>query len=234
MRLHRFIVDNNLQSGLLVIDDEQLLYQLKDVLRLKSGDEIILADGRGKEALVKISGYKGKGVEVEIAGVSDNKNEPDIIVNLYCSILKRDNFELIVQKVTEIGVKNIIPIISKRTVKLDFKRERLEKIIKEAAEQSGRGIIPKLAEPIKFSDAVSLASKETNILLDISGEPSAFKPTKDSRALSCWIGPEGGWDEEEVNFAKENGFRILSLGLLTLRAETAAIVASYLSVHKMF
>ena len=158
MRLHRFIGDFSFEEGSasggnfsknkLTISDKELVNQIKNVLRLKIGDEIRLDDGKEKSALAEIISITRAGIEVDISEVSENKNELPIYGTLYCSILKRENFELVAQKATEIGIKEIVPIISSRTIKLNLREDRLEKIIKEAAEQSGRGIVPKLNKPM--------------------------------------------------------------------------------------
>lgn len=234
MRLNRFFGDFDLAQKILRISDGDFLHQVKNVLRLGAGEEIILADGQGKEAIAKISRYGKDFAEIEILEVKQNQNEPEKRVILYCSILKRENFELAVQKAVEAGVSEITPIISGRTVKTGLKYDRLEKIIKEAAEQSGRGIVPVLREATKFNDALAGAKENTaNILFDLSGAKFVRSDCtnlgqQEKIRVGIFIGPEGGWSEEEIGAAKEAGFKILSLGKLTLRGETAAIVASYL------
>jgi len=133
-----------------------------------------------------------------------------------------------------------VPIISKRTVKLNLRQDRLKKIIKEAAEQSNRGVVPILHEPLDFKKALEHAlNNDLNLLFDPAGlnlcpfgtSPAGREIRKlkaESLKLGIWIGPEGGWDEEELQLAKEKGFKIVSLGKLFFRAETAAIIASYL------
>ena len=125
------------------------------------------------EAVAKILLLAKDKAELEILETIKNKNESENHVNLYCSILKKENFELAVQKAVEVGVKEIIPIITARTVKLGLNHERLNKIIKEAAEQSGRGVLPKLDEAIIFDEALKLA-KENDLNLFFS---SRLSPT---------------------------------------------------------
>ena len=227
MKIHRFIINKNIREGVLEIEDKDLVKQIKSVLRLKEGDKVLISDGNMNEALTKIIKIKGDVLEVEVEKIESNKNEPSANVSLFCAVLKRENFELVVQKATEVGVKEIFPIITSRTVKTGFKKDRLEKIIKEASEQSGRGIVPKLHEPIKFEEAFVKAKGMTNLFFDLYGKKIENKKYN-REVIGIWIGPEGGWEKEELELAKENGFEIVSLGGLTLRAETAAIVASYL------
>ncbi len=247
MRLHRFIGDFSFEEGSasggnfsknkLTISDKELVNQIKNVLRLKIGDEIRLDDGKEKSALAEIISITRAGIEVDISEVSENKNELPIYGTLYCSILKRENFELVAQKATEIGIKEIVPIISSRTIKLNLREDRLEKIIKEAAEQSGRGIVPKLNKPMKFDDALMHSrANDLNFFFHPGGEP--LKGIKhDFQRVGIFVGPEGGWDEVEEKVVGDlstgaGHYKIANLGPLTLRAETAAIVATYAVLNK--
>jgi len=131
-------------------------------------------------------------------------------------------------------VREIIPIICQRTVKTGLKYDRLQKIIKEAAEQSGRGIVPIMGKTTNFKKAIADASENNlNILFASSGvkllmsDINSLTQQENARA-GIFIGPEDGWSEEEINAAKEAGFKIVSFGKLILRAETAAIVGTYL------
>lgn len=239
MKLHRFFNKTGAAGEILNIIDEELLNQIKNVLRLKTGERIILFDGELNESLAEIKEIGKNSLTVKILKTEKNQNEPQNQTILYCALLKRENFEITVQKITETGIKEIHPIITERTIKLNFKKDRLEKIIKEAAEQSGRGIIPTLNETLDFKKAVESASKNNlNILLDSIGEPfnnnlstSQVDNLKKSARVGIFVGPEGGWTEKELAFAKSKNFKIASLGKLTLRAETAAIIASYLTAN---
>lgn len=231
MKFHRFIRDFDFSKKVITISDKEICNQIKKVLRFGVGDKIILGDGKLNEALVKITVLRKGEVVGEILQVSQNQNESSVHVVLYCSILKRENFELVVQKAVEVGVAEIIPLVTKRTVKLNLKRERLEKIIREAAEQSGRGRVPVLHNVLDLKKAMDGASRnDINLFFDVSGQIFDGNSLEMShyRRVGIFIGPEGGWDEKEIELAKEKKFRIVSLGKLTLRAETAAMIASYL------
>ncbi len=234
MRLNRFFGDFDFQQKTLQIMDRDFLHQIKNVLRLGEGEGIILVDGRGQEATAKIMAYGKDFIAVEILEVKANQNEPARRVILYCAILKRENFELVAQKATEVGVSEIVPVISQRTVKTGLKKDRLAKIIKEAAEQSGRVRLPVLREALDFKETIREAKNNSvNILFDLSGAKFTQSDCvnlaqQEKFGISIFIGPEGGWSEEEIALAKEAGFKIASLGRLTLRGETAAIVATYL------
>jgi len=229
MRLHRFIVDLDLARKNLVIDEPDLVGQLKNVLRLGVGDRFILGDGKSNEAQVIVRDVKKGMFMVDVEANFKNENEPRSQAVLYCALLKRENFELVVQKATEIGVKEIIPLITERTVKLNLREDRLNKIIKEAAEQSGRGVLPVLREPMKFDDAVESA-KENHVNLFFNASGDRLHPSEHMAGVrvGAWVGPEGGWTEEELTKAEGEKFTISSLGSTILRAETAAIVASHI------
>ena len=232
MRLHRFIDNFELKFGNFKLYDKELFNQVRNVLKLKAGERIILCDGKMNEGIVEIKKYEKDHIKVEIQNISTNKNEPERSVILYCAILKRENFELVVQKATEIGVRKIIPIITDRTVKLNIRQDRLKKIIKEAAEQSGRGVVPILQEPVSFKEAIKdIADNGTNLLFDISGEKSNFHSIHYKLFITTWVGPEGGWTSQEIETAKTAGFEIVSLGNTILRAETAAIIGAYLIIY---
>ena len=229
---NRFIVPLPLEGDRIDIHNQDLLKQWQSALRLRVGYEIVLADGKLNEVLGKIVELHKDFASVEILKKYKNTSEPSTEVSLFCAVLKRENFDMVVQKATEAGVKSIVPLITKRTIKTGLKLERLNKIAKEASEQSGRGLIPAVSAPVEFLDAVkSLSGAPTSILFNFDGHNISDIADLVSRKINIFVGPEGGWEDDEVKFARESDFRIVSLGNLTLRAETAAIVASYLAVH---
>ena len=232
MRLNRFISDFDLAGQDLSVFDKNILNQVKNVLRLKSGNQILLADGKTNEALAEIVEFGGDFFRVKLLQKESNNNESARKVILYCSVLKRENFELVVQKATEVGIAEIIPLICERTVKIGFKKERLVKIIKEAAEQSGRGVLPILHEPMSFSQAVKQAQQnDKSFLFELTGEKFTQSDCVNlkQKTIGIFIGPEGGWSDFEMDLVRQREIKIVSLGKLTLRAETAAIVVSYLA-----
>ena len=232
MHCHRFVVIDDFNNKYLRIFNPKILNQWQKVLRFKPGEQVILVNGLNQEAAAKIISLNNEFAEVEILEVRDNKSEPKIDTILYCSILKKENFEWIAQKATEIGIKEIVPLITKRTIKLNLNKERLEKIISEAAEQSGRGIIPVISNPMRFEEVIKFAQNNNlNLFFDPSGEPFSKTLVKTKNKVGIFIGPEGGWDDEEIFIAKHNDFKIMSLGKLVLRAETAAVISSYLVVN---
>ena len=240
MRLNRFIGNFDLSKKEVSVNDADFINQAKNVLRLKYGDKLILCDGNLNEAVAEIVNLNKEFVELKILETYKNQNEPaspadgtERNIILYCSVLKKENFEWAVQKAVEVGVKEITPIITARTVKLGLNKERLEKIIKEAAEQSGSGILPRLNEAMDFDRAVDLAknNNDLNLFFNIGGKNVQHSMSNISK-IGIFVGPEGGWDEEEIKKAQSsNGFTIVGLGKTILRAETAAVIASYQTVN---
>ena len=232
MRLNRFFINENLKVGNITVSDMDFINQAKNVLRLKTNDKLILGDGNSNEAVAEIVNLNKEFAELKILETCKNKNESENYAHLYCSVLKKENFEWAVQKAVEVGVKEITPTITARTVKLGLNRERLEKIIKEAAEQSGRGVLPKLNEAIIFDEAIK-SSKENGLNLFFqAGYPLLGHSMSKFEKIGVFVGPEGGWDEKEIKKAQSsNGFTIVGLGKTILRAETAAVIASYQAVN---
>ncbi len=201
------------------------------------GEECILSDGNRNEVRCRIKNIsKGKCV-FDVIDRSYNANENGIYGVLYCSLLKKEHFEVVVQKATEVGICEIVPIISRRTVRLSVPPvNRLHKILKEASEQSGRGIIPTLCDACSFDDAIQKASSSHSMTFFYHPEGILFSDWKKENIIpkkaNIFIGPEGGWDEYELSKARDNNFSIVSLGPTILRAESAAIIGSYLAVHQ--
>lgn len=233
MKIHHFIIPGlKLAAGQSTVLSQDFVHQIKNVLKLNEGEEIALGDGRGVLARARVAKYSKKDVLLDIFDVNKQPTDQRKIV-LYLAGLKRDNFEWALQKATEIGVSEIVPIITERTVKTGLQTARLKKIIKEAAEQSGQVYLPKLSEAQKFSVAVNLAVKNYQAVLffDFGGEKSSSLKLENIHSIAVFIGPEGGWSESERAEAQKNGVKIMSLGESVLRAETAAIVASFLAIY---
>lgn len=226
MRLHRFIREFDLSRDTAAIHDAALISQWKNVLRLAPGDSVILCDGRGSEAEAVIERLARDEAAVRIVSRAERAEEGRKKASLFCALLKRENFELAAQKAVETGISRIVPLLTERTVKTGFNRDRLEKIIREAAEQSGRTILPELAEPMPLAEAIAAADPEQTVFFDLSGSPT--RPADFKETTAAFVGPEGGFTEEETAAARKRGIRIASLGAFTLRGETAAIVAAYL------
>jgi 16S rRNA (uracil1498-N3)-methyltransferase len=232
MRLHRFIGDYDLRAGAFTVSDAGLVNQLKNVFRLATGDAVILCDGRGQEAQAVIEGFGKATVDFAIEEVRTVSTESPVEVTLYCAVLKRENFEWVAEKAVEGGVTALVPVLSERTVKLGLREDRLVKIMREAAEQSGRGALPQLVRTMTFKEALSDAARQDlNVIFEI-GQPlfsQSAITASGAKRVGVFVGPEGGWTDEEVVAAKDKGFLVAGLGRRVLRGETAATVAVFLA-----
>jgi 16S rRNA (uracil1498-N3)-methyltransferase len=227
MKIHRFIDQNfDLNKSELEITSD-IAHQIIKVLKFEIGEKIELSDGKGTVGFGKVKNLSKNTVLVEIEKVEKLKENKK--TTLFCAVLKKENFELVVQKATECGISKIVPIITDRTIKTGIKLDRLQKIAKEASEQSGRAMIPEILEPVSFEKSLELIEQNSlNILFDISGEKFSEINLNNFEKINIFIGPEGGWTESEIEKVKNLSFKIASLGKLTLRAETAAIISSFL------
>lgn len=227
MRLHRFILPVDLTKPRLAITDEDMIHQWLHVFRFREGSELVLCDGAGKEVRVMIEEVKKKSVSVQIVEKMNGLPEPERKITLCCAVLKRENFELVIQKAVELGITAIQPLRTERTIKLDINLERLQKIAKEAAEQCGRSLVPVIL-PLQTLNEV-LKTKPQGIFFDI--DAPEVKASHWKSVSHIFIGPEGGWSEAERGAVKS--LLTASLGSFTLRGETAAIIASYRAVHAL-
>lgn len=226
MKLHRFIGPYDLRFSEIVLEDEAAR-QMSQVLKLRQGEQVVLCDGQGMQATYTIAEISKRLVGLARIGEPDVvPTEPRHVVTLYAAILKRENFEWLVQKATECGIYRVVPLLTRRTVKQGIKIERLREIAREASEQSGRGRVPEIVEPMPFVDALAAATElGSTYFFDIGGK----RYTGGGEKCSLFVGPEGGWDPEERAMAIESRAMIADLGARVLRAETAATVAVYLS-----
>lgn len=228
MRLHRFYTLQPL-GEVVVINDGSVLNQWKNVFRYTQGVLVILFNGDGYDYTYSIDS-----ITPTSCNLTQTKCSPSYIptkkVTLYLSLIKKDNFELVTQKVTELAVSNIVPIISERSEKKNLNFERLNKIIIEASEQCGRGDIPVVSPITTLSEVLEeVKNIENSFVLQMGGTPfknnTLEEKFKKNTNINLFIGPEGGWSVEEEALFKEKGLTCVSLGNTVLRAETAAITA---------
>lgn len=228
MRLHRFYIDGQIGKEVR-IDDKELLHQWLKVFRLKASDRVIVFNGGEHE----YEGYFKVLAKNEAVLVIDKerkvKNSVNTELHLFQSIIKKDNFELVVEKCTEIGVTSFHPLISERSEKKDLNIERLNKIAKEAAEQSGKTVLPKIFNPESLEKVISGFDGELFVL---DFDAPNFSEQKFGAKVGILIGPEGGWSENERDLFEHKKIKSISLGSQILRAETAAIALSALILLK--
>lgn len=236
--MHRFFTQQELQEGPLTIGDPAFAHQIRHVLRMRSGDEILLFTGgstAGWDFRFCIDRLTERIVSGGIIERVKNEREPRVDVSLFHAFIKKDKMELVFEKGTEIGVNMFVPLLSERSLKRGIAEERAGKIVKEAAEQSGRAHIPAVLAPLAFENAVQFAKSKNG--LNVLAHEKEARRTLDgappaSRRITLFIGPEGGFSEKEVAIARNAGFFITSLSRRVLRAETAAIVGSYAVLHR--
>ncbi|OHB13797.1 MAG: hypothetical protein A2Y49_01640 [Candidatus Zambryskibacteria bacterium RIFCSPLOWO2_12_39_8] len=221
MRLHRFYVDKPITDETFDVNDRDLIAQWRSVFRYNVGSQVVLFDGSGVDYLCMITSLRNLGATV--------------------SIIKKDNFELVVEKATELWVLHIVPILCDRSEKKNINMERLQKIAIESSEQSGRGDVPVIHEIINLSMLLMSKSPfdimpKEKIVLQLNSryigdflekqplEASSGRMTK----LAVFIGPEGGWSDNELKDFALHNIPSVSLGHQILRTETASIAVSSL------
>jgi 16S rRNA (uracil1498-N3)-methyltransferase len=232
---YRFFVPPESISGeQFVLDDPELGHQLGAVLRLGAGDRVLLLDGSGRQYVVVLERVERRG---GVAGVveraEDAPGEPQLRLTLYAALIRPERFEWLLQKGVELGVAAFVPLVCARTAAeaaAPKKLDRWRRIVREAAEQSRRAVLPALHEPLGFAEGCARAAAEGPALLLWEGEGAiglrqALAATNGD-SLGVLSGPEGGLTDEERREAEGRGIIAVTLGPRTLRAETAPIIAA--------
>ncbi|MFV0314731.1 MAG: 16S rRNA (uracil(1498)-N(3))-methyltransferase [Anaerotignum sp.] len=215
---------------------------IKTVLRANKGDEIIVCDGLGTDYVCRIASLED-GVVAEIISNEPCQSEPKTKITLYQGLPKADKMELIIQKCVELGVDRIVAVSTKRCiVKLDKKEEkklvRWQKIAEAAAKQSGRGKIPEIAmKVLSFSEALCEAKAMDGAIIPYENEKDcglrSFVEGFSGAEVGVFIGPEGGFTEEEIQTAKDAGVLPVTLGKRILRTETAGMTAIAILLYEL-
>ena len=235
---HRFFLSDISPKPNCSVDLTPLAHQLRSVLRLEPGSMITLLDGSGTAFHTEIVVLAADRATGRVVAQEPVDCEPGVALTLYQCMLKRERFEWVLQKGTELGVSRFVPVISSRTVvrpaaKLLPKYDRWRAIIREAAEQSRRGRLPILENPLEWEEAVAQGAGERLLAWEEArGKDSGFgDQLADSDTVSLLIGPEGGISRDEAAAASDRGWRSVSLGPRILRAETAAVAAASIVLH---
>ncbi len=237
MSPHRFFVAERPVSGELLTLSAETSRQIARVLRLRSGDTVVVFDGSGGEWQAEIQSAEPRAVSLLVGAREEPEREAATRITLSQAVLKSDNFELVLQKATELGVAAIKPFTSERSVARSAttsRRERWRRIIREAAEQSGRTIVPELLEEADLPGV--LATPDQNIMLweeERSGSLRDALRGMSGESLNLVVGPEGGFSAAEADSARAAGAAVVGIGPRILRAETAGITAVALALYEL-
>jgi 16S rRNA (uracil1498-N3)-methyltransferase len=239
---HFFLPDDCFQPNFVTFP-EAVQNQISRVLRLHEGEEVIALDGRGMQYRLRLEQNTAGFFQGTILSKEENPAEPAVHLTLYISLTQREKFELILQKGSEVGVAAFQPFISSRSLiqcgdSFNKKRERWESILREAAEQCGRGCIPQLLSPLSLAEAVEAAARHALNLAAWEDETqaglgSALAGFDGQGTLGLFVGPEGGFSELEARQMRAAGMRVFSLGRRILRMETAAVLAPALVLYQL-
>ena len=243
--MDRFFIDKanfNFENNTCFIVGEDVKHIAK-VLRYDCGDELQICDNEDNEFICEIETIDKSVVNLNIITKCQIKREPNVKIKVYQGIPKGQKLELILQKLTEIGVSEIIPVATKRSVsKIDDKNEdkkveRWQRIIYEGAKQSKRGIIPTLKGPMSFKDAINdMKTNDLNLVPYEKEESTSIKKAirnRDDKTIGIFIGPEGGFEEDEIQTLQSYGAMPITLGPRILRTETAPIVAASIVLYEL-
>jgi 16S rRNA (uracil1498-N3)-methyltransferase len=221
---HRIFVDA-IDSLVTVTGDE--FHHSVRVVRVREGEEVEVFDRRGRVARGTVASLEKDQATIRV-DTDVASRESKLTVHLAMSIIQLEKFELVLQKATELGVTSIVPLVTDR---IELRRERYagklerwNKIVFEAVKQSGRSVVPVVEEPRPFADVV--ARPGAKIVFEADDDPSPWPPSLES--VTLFIGPEGGFSEDELAAARGHGCAFARMGPRRLRAETAAIAACVL------
>lgn len=217
---------------------------LREVLRLRVGDEVYVFNGAGQEFRCSVEESRKDTAKLSvIAQIEPARPESPLHLTLAVALLKGEKFDLVVQKATELGVSEIVPVVTKLAdIRLRDESDgakrvtRWQRIALEAAKQSGRAVVPTVAAPMSFPELTQNDGEPglTRLLFserDGQSLSAATESLKTSTHITALVGSEGGWTDEELNLAQLAGWTIVTLGGRTLRAETAAIAVAVLLQH---
>lgn len=232
----------NNQKAFIIGDDVK---HIKDVLRYKIGDNLNICDQNGTKYITKIVSFTKEQIDLCIEKICKDTSEPKIKVTLFQGMPKADKLEFIIQKSTEIGINEIVPVITDRViVRLDEKNvlkklERWNKIALEASKQSGRQKVPEVKKPINIKNFIENISKYDILLLPYECEKEqtikAVLKNLDKKCenIAILIGPEGGFSEDEIKMLNNENVKIVTLGPRILRTETAGIATLAMVLYEL-
>ncbi len=242
--MHRFFVPPEILHNDPVVLPPEISHQISAVLHLKEGQPVTLLDNAGSEYITELVTVGNKVVLGRVTEIWPSLAEPSTEITLYLALTQREKFEWALQKCCEVGASSFVPVISSRSLVQTVtegrsKSERWQKILQEAAEQSGRGRIPPLQEPQRYGQALAHARQNLQVCLvawereEKTSLKQALEKIKPGSKIGVFVGPEGGFAEDEIDLACQVGAIPVSLGPRILRMETAAGVMVSLILFQM-
>jgi 16S rRNA (uracil1498-N3)-methyltransferase len=240
---HRFWVAAAQVDGDQVTFSADQAQQLASVLRMRAGGRVRVFDGETVlDQVVELTHVSRQGAEGRCIGSVQQAHEPRTRLIAYPALLQRDKLESVLQKLVEVGVAAVAPVLTARSLVRELPDERKTRrwraILREAAEQSGRGLVPELRPALDLRSALGQARREGNVLLaalpprgmDLRQALLGLDP---DRPVSAFVGPEGGFTTDELDLAQSLAARIVSLGPRILRTETASPILAALLLHEL-
>ena len=236
---HRLFVGPDQVQGDRVQFDEGQSHRLRRVLRLAPGDLVYVLDGQARRATAIVERLDRTGGEARVEAWEDWNTEPRCAITLYQALLKQDRFEWVLQKGTEVGIAAFVPVVTERCVArpsgVTGRLDRWRAIVREAAEQSGRGRLPEVQSPRDLDDVLGSLVQPTIVCWEAAGDRRLrdvlTELPPDTDRIGLVIGPEGGLTSGEVDRLAAAGARIAGLGRRILRAETAGPIAAALTLY---
>ena len=231
----RFFIDGTADGRAYIAGADAL--HIAKALRMRPGEALTLCDGKGTDFDGVLETVTDRQVTVRISASRPSQAEPTLAVTLYQGLPKGDKMDWIIQKAVELGVTAVVPVATRRSVarlegKADKKQERWQRIAAEATGQCGRGMLPSVERPLSWSQALSRLSGEPALVFyEGGGRPLRELVTPSTRRLSVFVGPEGGFDPEEIDAIRRQGGGVATLGPRILRCETAPLAALTLLMH---
>lgn len=230
MRIPRIYTSSDLGIHQIVSLESKAHKHLRDVLRMKAGDSVILFNGDGQDYTGTIKELSKKTLLVDINDSRNAENESPLALHLLQPLCSSEKMDLCLQKATELGVHEITPFLSSR-VNINLSGNRLDKklkhwhsVIQSACEQSGRATLPTLHKPVPYSDAINQQKNvEVKLIASPTSEIKHQEAVNKYMSCVCAIGPEGGFTEQEITHAIELDYQAVQIGPRILRLETAVI-----------
>ena len=226
----KYFFEPDAKVGNVVTLSGEVAHHLSHVLRMGVGQVITLGDGAACDYQGTITAMGKNSVICKVGEPTPSPGELPVRITLFQSLPKGDKLELIIQKAVELGVHEIVPVATARSivkVKGDGKKvERYQRIAQSAAEQSMRGIVPQVCPPVSFREGVKLTAEQSTTLVAYEGEKDntlRMEVVNGAERIGLWIGPEGGFAPDEIETLVSAGGKTITLGNRILRTETAAI-----------